>query len=42
MSGRPLRRGNVMRYGYPEDWILTLGPRIKRIHFKDFQTGRRG
>lgn len=29
--------GNVMQYGYPEDWILTLGQRIKRIHFKDFK-----
>jgi L-ribulose-5-phosphate 3-epimerase len=29
--------GNVMQYGYPEDWILTLGARIKRIHFKDFK-----
>src|SRR5215831_18530701 len=27
--------GNVMPYGYPEDWILTLGQRIERIHFKD-------
>jgi hexulose-6-phosphate isomerase len=26
-----------MQYGYPEDWILTLGQRIKRIHFKDFK-----
>jgi L-ribulose-5-phosphate 3-epimerase len=34
--------GNVMQYGYPEDWILTLGQRIKRIHFKDFNLGRRG
>jgi hexulose-6-phosphate isomerase len=34
--------GNVMQYGYPEDWILTLGPRIKRIHFKDFKLGGRG
>jgi L-ribulose-5-phosphate 3-epimerase len=35
--------GNVMQYGYPEDWILTLGPRIKRIHFKDFKlAGREG
>jgi hypothetical protein len=31
-----------MRYGYPEDWILTMGPRIKRIHFKDFKLGGRG
>ena len=29
--------GNVMQYGYPEDWIVTLGQRIKRIHFKDFK-----
>ncbi len=34
--------GNVMQYGYPEDWILTLGPRIKRIHFKDFKLSTRG
>jgi hexulose-6-phosphate isomerase len=34
--------GNVMQYGYPEDWILTLGPRIKRIHFKDFKLASRG
>jgi L-ribulose-5-phosphate 3-epimerase len=26
---------NVMSWGYPEDWILTLGPRIKRVHLKD-------
>lgn len=29
--------GNVMQFGYPQDWILTLGPRIKRMHIKDFQ-----
>jgi L-ribulose-5-phosphate 3-epimerase len=34
--------GNVMEYGYPEDWILTLGQRIKRIHFKDFKLAGRG
>jgi len=34
--------GNCMQYGYPEDWILTLGQRIKRIHFKDFKLGGRG
>ncbi len=22
-------------WGYPQDWIRTLGPRIRRIHFKD-------
>ena len=34
--------GNCMQYGYPEDWIFTLGKRIKRIHFKDFKLGGRG
>src|SRR5262249_24593796 len=33
--------GNVMPYGYPEDWILTLGQRIKRIHFKDYKISTR-
>jgi hexulose-6-phosphate isomerase len=26
-----------MEYGYPEDWVLTLGQRIKRVHVKDFK-----
>jgi hexulose-6-phosphate isomerase len=34
--------GNVVQYGYPEDWIVTLGQRIKRIHFKDFKLASRG
>ena len=29
--------GNVLPFGYPQDWIRTLGPRIKRIHIKDFK-----
>lgn len=33
--------GNVMQYGYPQDWILTLGPRIKRIHVKDYKLSNR-
>jgi hexulose-6-phosphate isomerase len=28
--------GNILLYGYPQDWIRTLGPRIAKIHFKDF------
>ncbi len=28
--------GNVKLYGYPEDWILTLGKRIVKLHIKDF------
>ncbi len=33
--------GNVMQFGYPEDWILTLGPRIKRVHVKDYKLSAR-
>jgi hexulose-6-phosphate isomerase len=29
--------GNVVLTGFPEQWIRILGPRIKRVHFKDFQ-----
>lgn len=29
--------GNVMAIGVPESWIEILGPRIKRVHFKDFR-----
>jgi L-ribulose-5-phosphate 3-epimerase len=29
--------GNVLQFGYPQDWILTLGSRIKRVHMKDFK-----
>jgi hexulose-6-phosphate isomerase len=29
--------GNVLRTGFPEHWIPILGPRIKRVHFKDFR-----
>jgi L-ribulose-5-phosphate 3-epimerase len=28
--------GNVVLYGYPQDWIRTLGPRIAKLHIKDF------
>ena len=32
--------GNMVFYGYPQDWIRTLGPRIVRVHLKDFQVDR--
>ncbi len=28
--------GNVVLYGYPQDWIRTLGQRIAKVHLKDF------
>jgi hexulose-6-phosphate isomerase len=33
--------GNVMQFGYPQDWILTLGPRVKRVHAKDYKLSAR-
>lgn len=29
--------GNVVFYGYPQDWIRTLGDRIVELHVKDFK-----
>jgi L-ribulose-5-phosphate 3-epimerase len=29
--------GNVVLYGYPQDWIHTLGKRIDKVHLKDFK-----
>jgi L-ribulose-5-phosphate 3-epimerase len=28
--------GNVVLYGYPQDWIRVLGKRIVKLHIKDF------
>ena len=33
--------GNIVFYGYPQDWIRTLGTRIAKVHLKDFQLDRR-
>ncbi|WP_075983420.1 sugar phosphate isomerase/epimerase family protein [Bacillus massilinigeriensis] len=30
--------GNILNYGYPEQWISILGPLIKKVHVKDFKT----
>ncbi len=32
--------GNVVLYGFPQDWIRTLGARIVKIHLKDFNIDR--
>jgi len=29
--------GNVVKFGFPEDWIRTLGKRIVKVHLKDFK-----
>jgi hexulose-6-phosphate isomerase len=31
--------GNVVPFAWPEDWVRTLGPRIKKVHLKDFKGG---
>jgi len=31
--------GNVLLYGYPQDWIRTLGKQIVKVHIKDFKRG---
>lgn len=28
--------GNVVEYGYPQEWIRELGPRILKIHVKEY------
>ncbi|MGH9407620.1 MAG: sugar phosphate isomerase/epimerase family protein [Terriglobia bacterium] len=33
--------GNVVLYGYPQDWIRTLGHRIVDVHLKDFKLDRK-
>lgn len=32
--------GNIVKNGWPEDWIRTLGKRINRVHLKDFSKKR--
>jgi hexulose-6-phosphate isomerase len=34
--------GNVMLYGYPQDWIRTLGKSIVKVHLKDFKRAKDG
>ena len=34
--------GNVVLYGYPQDWIRTLGKGIAKVHLKDFKRKKDG
>ena len=34
--------GNVVFYGYPQDWIRTVGRRMVKVHLKDFSLDRPG
>jgi L-ribulose-5-phosphate 3-epimerase len=33
--------GNVLNYGWPEQWIAILGPRIQKLHIKEFSLKKR-
>jgi hexulose-6-phosphate isomerase len=33
--------GNILNYGYPEQWIRTLGKRILKLHIKEFSRKKR-
>ncbi|NUM52788.1 MAG: sugar phosphate isomerase/epimerase [Candidatus Hydrogenedentes bacterium] len=33
--------GNIVAFGYPQDWIRTLGKRIVKVHLKDFKKKER-
>jgi hexulose-6-phosphate isomerase len=33
--------GNMLFYGFPQDWVRTLGTRIVRVHVKDFKLDRK-
>jgi len=35
------RRGNILNYGWPEQWIRILGPRIQKLHIKEFSRKKR-
>lgn len=37
-----LDTGNALPLGYPEDWIATLGGRIRCVHVKDYDLTRPG
>jgi L-ribulose-5-phosphate 3-epimerase len=32
--------GNMVLFGYPQDWVRTLGKRIVKVHLKDFKMGK--
>ncbi|MGO8926933.1 MAG: sugar phosphate isomerase/epimerase family protein [Limisphaerales bacterium] len=33
--------GNIINYGWPEQWIRLLGPRIQKFHIKEFSRKKR-
>ncbi len=33
--------GNIVFYGFPQHWIRTLGPTLRKVHVKGFDAGKR-
>jgi L-ribulose-5-phosphate 3-epimerase len=33
--------GNILNYGWPEQWIRILGPRLQKLHVKEFSRKKR-
>lgn len=33
--------GNILNYGWPEQWIRILGPRIQKLHIKEYSRKKR-
>lgn len=33
--------GNVINFGWPDQWVKVLGPRVKKLHIKDFSRKKR-
>jgi hexulose-6-phosphate isomerase len=33
--------GNILAYGYPQQWIRELGPHLVKVHVKDFESSTR-
>jgi hexulose-6-phosphate isomerase len=33
--------GNILNYGWPEQWVRILGPRIQKLHIKEFSREKR-
>ena len=33
--------GNILNYGWPEQWVRILGPRIQKLHIKEFSRKKR-
>jgi hexulose-6-phosphate isomerase len=41
MVGWHFDAGNIVNYGWPEQWIETLGPRMVMLHIKEFDKKKR-